>query len=327
MKGKIDHWWIKGVELVDPYIAASVPISVENPALAYDATNDRFKVDIEAITVGTLQVDPTDEWTRQLGQIDLARYGGAAIGVGNPLDMQIIVSAAAIDPRDRNWTITETIPVSATNLDIRGLVKTQDEVYAVLKTDAGVAYDARDISDNAARLLGIVYGNQDQLQQRATTKELLVQISHQGSEKDPTQIRALTNTDVVSAEQSDETKLKATVTQASSTRTVDDVTKTVSTARGEATSSGNTEIITVSAGKKLRIKWIDIWNNGTASITVYLRLTSTGNSHFKKKLTEECGFLINLVGGNWEGGTDEDLFINLSAAGTISYTIGYEEVS
>lgn len=42
--------------------------------------------------------------------------------------------------------ITDTVTVSATDLDIRNLAKAQDEVYAVLKTDAGVAYDARDRS-------------------------------------------------------------------------------------------------------------------------------------------------------------------------------------
>jgi len=84
---------------------------------------------------------------------------------------------AAYDARDRSWTITETVPVSgtfwqvtqpvsgtfwqttqpvsgtfwqttqpvsATDLDIRDLAKAQDEVYAVLRTDGGVAYDARD---------------------------------------------------------------------------------------------------------------------------------------------------------------------------------------
>lgn len=35
------------------------------------------------------------------------------------------------------------LTVSATDLDIRNLVKTLDELYAVLRTDAGVAYDAR----------------------------------------------------------------------------------------------------------------------------------------------------------------------------------------
>ncbi len=42
--------------------------------------------------------------------------------------------------------ITDSVTVIATNLDIRDLAKAQDEVYAVLRTDAGVAYDARDRS-------------------------------------------------------------------------------------------------------------------------------------------------------------------------------------
>ena len=42
--------------------------------------------------------------------------------------------------------ITDTVTVTATDLDIRNLAKAQDELYAVLKTDAGVAYDARDRS-------------------------------------------------------------------------------------------------------------------------------------------------------------------------------------
>lgn len=38
------------------------------------------------------------------------------------------------------------LTVSATDLDIRNLTKALDELYAVLRTDAGVAYDARDRS-------------------------------------------------------------------------------------------------------------------------------------------------------------------------------------
>lgn len=41
------------------------------------------------------------------------------------------------------WQATQ--PVSATDLDIRNLAKSQDEVYAVLRTDAGAAYDGRSI--------------------------------------------------------------------------------------------------------------------------------------------------------------------------------------
>lgn len=56
----VDHKKIKGVDLIDPNIAACVPISIENPAIAYDETNDRFKVDIVAQTLSEIAADITD---------------------------------------------------------------------------------------------------------------------------------------------------------------------------------------------------------------------------------------------------------------------------
>jgi hypothetical protein len=70
---------------------------------------------------------------------------------------------------------------------------------------------ARDVLDRAARLLGVIYGDVGQLLQRPATRDLLIQLRHSGAEIDPRQIRALTSSDVVKVEQSDETKLKATV--------------------------------------------------------------------------------------------------------------------
>ncbi|RLC86241.1 MAG: hypothetical protein DRJ03_09355 [Chloroflexi bacterium] len=124
MKGKIDHWWIKSVELKDPTFSACLPCSIENDAIAYDAANDRFKVAIEDATGVTFTTDITDDWTRLLGQIDLARVAGAAIDVTNPVPIRISDGSAFIDPRDRNWTITEALD-RAWNLD-----KTTDGVAA-----------------------------------------------------------------------------------------------------------------------------------------------------------------------------------------------------
>lgn len=45
---EIDHAKIKGVALKDPTVAASVPISIENDAIAYDAVNNLFYVKIAA---------------------------------------------------------------------------------------------------------------------------------------------------------------------------------------------------------------------------------------------------------------------------------------
>jgi len=136
-------------------------------------------VKVEGITTISGTVDVSDRWARQVGQIDIARYLGSAIGLTNPLHSQIVYGGAVVDPRS-----------------IRALVKTTDELYSVLRTDAGVAYDARqvlgsqsqllqqkastyelltDVVDRAARQMGLVYGSQNQiLQQKATTYELLV---------------------------------------------------------------------------------------------------------------------------------------------------------
>jgi hypothetical protein len=53
--------------------------------------------------------------------------------------------AAAVNIQDggNSITVDGSVTVSATDLDIRNLAKAQDEIYTVLRTDAGSAYDAR----------------------------------------------------------------------------------------------------------------------------------------------------------------------------------------
>jgi hypothetical protein len=80
------------------------------------------------------------------------------------------VSATHLDIRHLNAT-DDAVAVSATNLDIRDLVDTTDGVTVAPKTDS-----VWDVKDRAARLLGIIYGDQGQLAQRATTKELLIDL-------------------------------------------------------------------------------------------------------------------------------------------------------
>ena len=56
-----------------------------------------------------------------------------------------------------------------------------------------LVYPDVNVTDRANRLVGIVYGSQGaQLQQRALTNELLVQLTSAGIQIDPTQIRPLT---------------------------------------------------------------------------------------------------------------------------------------
>lgn len=92
-----------------------------------------------------------------------------------------------------------------------------------------------------------------------------------------------------------------------------------------ASASGDNVVKTPTSGKKLRIKFLDVWNNGAADITVYLRF-GTGTARFKKTLAPKTGFIMNLKGCNWEGGVNEALNINLSGAGTVDVTVLGQEI-
>lgn len=98
-----------------------------------------------------------------------------------------------------------------------------EEILAKLDYPSDPA--VQDIINRADRLLGIIYGDVGQLLQRTTTRDLLIQLRHAGTEIDPRQIRTLTSSDVVdisdraardlgkaTVEQADASKLKATIT-------------------------------------------------------------------------------------------------------------------
>jgi len=279
-KARTDHWYIKGVELKDPTVSASIPMSIENPALAYDSVNDRFKVDIEAQSLTALNTDVSDRWARQVGQVDLARVLGAALDHANPVIARLTDGVAFIDPRD--------------------------------------------VIDRAGRLLGIVYGSEgQQLLQRATTYDLLVQLRHNGVEIDPTQIRALTTSDQITVFQTDETQLKATVTQAAKDREITDITKVATPKQIDLTftAAGSTAIWTPATGAKIRLKLISLevdtdvalgFHFGSAGTIYYLRTTSGA-------------YVANLIGCNLEGAVDEALYIYASGAcGVKGYVVGEE---
>jgi len=330
---QVDLRKILGVDFITPTIAGCVPTSIENEAIAYDATNDwfkqyienpaiaynsvtdRFKVDIEAMTVGALTVIQPDE-TLLKATVTQAAKDRTVTGT---------VTAEQSDASKLKAT------VSATDLDIRNLTTT-DRVEVCPDSDTALLGDGADNSpripvDASLRYVhSVVYPRMfngatwDRI--RGTVAGgLLVNISNADLD-----IRPLVNTDVVSVEQSDETKLKATVTQAAKDRTISDITKTTTITSVTASSSGNNIIQTPTAGKKIRVKLVDVWNNGTAAITVYLRFAAAGTARFKKTLAANTGFIINLIGTNWEGAADEVLYINLSAAGTVDVTVMKDEV-
>lgn len=145
MNALVDIWKIKGLIVKDPYIPLSIPISVENPALAYDDVNDRFKVDIEEISFGDIPVTLSDSWTRILGQMDLARFLGSAISHSNPLLVRLSNGTTWIDPRCILGSQDQTL-------------KQRTGTYELLVqlAHSGTEIDPRDVSDRAARLLGVI---------------------------------------------------------------------------------------------------------------------------------------------------------------------------
>lgn len=143
---------------------------------------------------------------------------------------------------------------------------------------------------------------------------------------DPRSIRALTSSDIVTVVQSIPSNLQATVTQAAKDRIVTDITKVAMPRSMTATLAGTTLVWDTAATTRLRVKFIMVFNSGTSPVTVDLRFTTTGEARFKANLAPNSGYTINLVGCNWEGGVGEDLFVNLSAAGTVDITVIGEEV-
>jgi len=276
----INHMEILGVALKTPTFAECVPTSIENDAIAYDVVNDRFKVDIEAMSVGTLQVDITDEWTRQLGLIDLSRVLGTALSHSNPVIVRLTNGTAFIDPKD---------------------------IRALTSSDIITAY-----------------GSLDALQQRATTKELIVQIQHQGVEKDPTQIRALTNSDVVTVEQATPASLTATVTQAAKDRTITDVAHdgTAVDLSHTFAAAGSWEAHSVTADKKVRVLFISL--ELSADVALGYRFTNTGTIYYLR--TTAGAYVSNLVFCTNIGAVDADLFIYASGACDIKGYAMIEEV-
>jgi len=107
---------------------------------------------------------------------------------------------------------------------------------------------------------------------------------------------------------------------------VSDLTKVSTIKSVEATSAGTTAVWTPASGKKIRVKFLMVFNSGTDNNTVDLRFTTTGQANFKATLAANSGYTINLIGTNWEGGTDETLYINLGSDGTVNVTVMGEEV-
>jgi len=140
-------------------------------------------------TSPTINVDVTDKWARQLGQVDLARVLGAALAHTNPVIARLTDGSAFYDVAKTGQLPTaldtgalkvrEQNPL--TSIQVSNFPADYPDAAVLAKLVAGIPVTnwiseiavnnfptAYDVSDRAMRLLGRVYGNQgQQLQQRA----------------------------------------------------------------------------------------------------------------------------------------------------------------
>lgn len=196
-KAFIDLMYIKHVLLKDPYVAACVPSSIENPALAYEVSTDRFKVKIEDATGVTLTADISDKWARQLGQVDLARVLGSALSHSNPVIVRLTNGGSFLDPTQIRTLLT-TDSISIYGSQTQKLLQRASTFDAIVQLrHNGVEVDPTAIRALTSADAVTAYGSLDKLQQRAVSKDLLVQLMVSGAEIDPRAIRVLTSSDVV----------------------------------------------------------------------------------------------------------------------------------
>jgi len=173
---------------------------------------------------------------------------------------------------------------------------------------------ARDVSDRATRLLGIIYGDVGQLLQRPTTKDLLIQLRHAGTEIDPRQIRALTSSDVVDI--SDR-----------ATRALGNIADVIKVATRKPfsitfTAAGDSSVWAPATGKKVRVKGFQF--STSADIEVGLRF---GTTETKWATLQSKGVLaMNFIGCNIEGAVDEVLNCRAEGAVTVKGFILGEEI-
>ncbi len=135
---------------------------------------------VTASITGT--VDVSDRSGRLLGHVTVDNASLAVTGTfwpttaASPSSTRLSTGAAFYDARDRNWTLSSV----------------SDSV------NVGNFPSTYDVSDRAARLLGVIYGSQgQQLKQSATNFNTVVELAVGSGLVDPRQIRALTSSDVV----------------------------------------------------------------------------------------------------------------------------------
>lgn len=129
-----------------------------------------------------------------------------------------------------------------------------------------------------------------------------------------TQTDALTNT-----------QLRASLVE------VNDVAGAITPLHLTVNTSGETSVVQPSAGNSIRLWWYNIGADpvNSANVVASLRFGSSGTDFFKAGLSQyggAAGHSFKAGKSYHQGGVDESLYVNLSAAQTVYVNIDYEQV-
>jgi len=197
-----------GIEVESAFGRTDYMYVYEVAPWAYDSVNDWIKVAIES----AVDLDISDDWARELGQVDLARYAGAAVGLLNPVHVGVTVAGAIVDPRQiraltaadivsaaqsgvwsvgRTWTLTALDIVSAAQSGVWSVGRTWALAIATDSVAAQVSNWPALYAMNLTQYISAACG---------LLNPVHVGITVAGAIVDPRSIRALTAADIVTAD-------------------------------------------------------------------------------------------------------------------------------
>lgn len=304
-----DHRYIKGVDLITPTVEGCLPISIEHIV----------RISHEQILGEALRTPAFEACVPCSIENDAIAY--------DPDNDRFYVDIANWSAGDLPITIANDMTRELGIVDLSyvlGSALAHDNPVIVRLTNGSAFIDPSDVSDRAARLLGIVYGSLAQLQQRATSYDLYVQLRHNAVEIDPRDIRDLTNSDIVTVEQSTAASLKATVTQLEKDRTISSIDAVATPVQISNTfaEAGNYTVHDPTADKKVRLKFISL--ELSADVDLGYRFGATGTIYYLR--TTAGPYVSNLIGCNVEGAADDILYLYASGACTVKGYVILEEI-
>jgi len=284
---QVDHRKIKGSTLKDPTIPLAIPMSIENPAIAYDPALDLFKV---AIYYNGTKIDP--RIVRALTSSDVITAVQST-----PANLKILAFGNTV--KDGSGTSYALLLDANGRLYIRPLSSAVDSIAAVKSGTWNIdnLLNPHPITQTTpGNLRPRIYGN--------TVKD--------GSGTD---YAILLDADG---------KVIVSPLASSSVVTVADVNKVTTTKQISASpaAAGNTAIWTPAADKKVRLKFISL--ECSADVDVGYRFTTTGTIYYLR-ITKGV-YVANFIGCNDEGAADQVLYIYVSGACTIKGYVKGEEI-